>query len=183
VLGVVAAVIAAAAWYHSTRPAAIVDTRPRHPELVSFSAGTFRGVSLGERTAAVVRALGEPGRRGSFPSPTTGPPDAGLPGGPGATINLDYADMAVAMRGGRVVWIVITAPAAQTRLGAGIGDSLVVWRRAFPRLRCVAHSEPSDPPSGAPACFEHLRPGVNVEIVGDPVTVIAVHGTAPRTHL
>jgi hypothetical protein len=152
--------------------------RPRRPELVSFRVGSFRGVHLGEGTAAVVRTLGEPGRRGSFPSPITGPPDAGLPGGPGETINLDYSDVAVSTRSGLVVWIVITAPDAQTYLGAGIGDSLVVWRRALPRLHC---SEPSDPPSGSPACFEHLRPGVNVEIVGDPVTVIAVHGTRPRT--
>jgi hypothetical protein len=159
----------------------VVRQGRRHPELLSLRIGSFRGVRLGEPAAAVVRVLGEPGRRGSFPSPTTGPPDAGLPGGPGDTTNLDYRDMAVSMRGGRAVWIVITAPDAQTSLGAGIGDSLVVWRRALPRLHCIEHSEPSDPPSGPPACFEHLRSGVNVEIVGDPVTVIAVHGTQPRS--
>jgi hypothetical protein len=57
---------------------------------------------------------------------------------------------------------------------------MAIARRVFPRLRCVAHSTPSDPVSGPPACDERLRAGVNIEIIGDPITTVAIHGTRPR---
>ncbi|HEY3763701.1 MAG TPA: hypothetical protein VGL44_00965 [Gaiellales bacterium] len=56
---------------------------------------------------------------------------------------------------------------------------MAIARRVFPRLRCVAHSTPSDPVSGPPACDERLRAGVNIEIIGDPITTVAIHGTRP----
>jgi hypothetical protein len=180
VIAIVACVVAAAAYYHGTRPGAIVDARPLHPELIRFRTGSFRGIRLGECTRGVVRTLGRPVRWGTFPAPMHGPADAELPSGPANARSLDYADMAVAVRAGRVVWIVTTAPSAQTPLEVGVGDSLAIARLALPRLHCVAHSEPSDPASGPPACFERLRPGVNIEIIGDPITTIAVHGTRPR---
>jgi hypothetical protein len=143
---------------HGPGPAAVVNVTPKAPELVDFRVGAFRGVRLGESRARVLAALGPP----SIHAPS----DAELPSGPADAISLDYSDMTVYTREDRVVWIVVTSPNAQTRFGVGIGDSLAVARLG-------------QPPPGVPICLERLRPGVNIELIGDPIVAIVVHGTRP----
>ena len=159
-----------------------VDLTPVHPEAIRLSDGSFRGVHLGEGTKDILRTLGRPVRWGAFPSPTAASGDEELPTGPGDTISLDYRDFAVAMRKGKAVWMVTISPHAQLRRGVNVGDSLSIAERRLPRLRCSPHDSSNDEGGyGPPICQYRVRPGVNLEIIGDPITTIAVHGTAPGT--
>jgi len=166
-------------WYWHSRPAPVVDVTPRHPEVVDLRVGSFRGVHIGETTTRVARTLGQPDRWGDFPAPTHASDDAIPPSGPGEAISLDYADLAVDTKNGRVVWIVTTSPRAQTDRGVGVGDSLAIARRAYPHLTCAAHDSGSDEPWGPPFCYAHMHAGVNLELIGDPILTVIVHGTRP----
>lgn len=178
---VVAVIVAAVVVVVHERDSSPVDISPAHPEAIRLKDGSFRGVHLGERTRGVVRTLGRPVRGGEFPTPTDASPDEQLPSGPGDTISLDYRDLAIAMRGGRAVWIVTTSPDAQLRRGVNVGDSLSIAERRLPRLRCSPHDSSNDEGGyGPPICQYRVHPGVNLEIIGDPITTIAIHGTPPR---
>jgi hypothetical protein len=167
-------------WYRDTRHTSIVSVAPEHPELVGLRVGSFRGVHLGEDTRAVVRTLGKPVKWGDFPTPTDASEGATPPSGPGEAISLDYADIAIDTKAGRVVWIVTISPRAQTSRGVGVGDSLALARRAYPHLTCASHDSGVDEAFGPPFCYAHMRPGVNIELIGDPILAIVVHGTRPR---
>jgi hypothetical protein len=178
---VTAAVVAAVVVVHE-RGSSPVDVTPVHPEPIRLKDGSFRGVHLGERTKDVVRMLGRPVRWGGIPDPTGASEDEGVPSGPGDAISLDYRDLAIAMRVGRAVWIVTTSPDAQLRRGVNVGDSLAIAERRLPRLRCSPHDSSNDEGGyGPPICQYRVHPGVNLEIIGDPITTIAVHGTRPRS--
>jgi len=163
-------------------PAGPVDVTPVHPEAIRLSDGSFRGVHLGEGTKDILRTLGRPVRWGELPSPTGASGDEELPSGPGDTISLDYRDFAVAVRKGKAVWMVTISPNAQLRRGVNVGDSLSIAEHRLPRLRCSAHDSSNDEGGyGPPICQYRVHPGVNLEIIGDPITTIAVHGTQPGT--
>ena len=182
VAGVVTGTIVAVVVVVHEWPAAPVDLTPVHPEAIRLSDGSFRGVHLGEGTKDILRTLGRPVRWGAFPSPTGPSGDEELPSGPGDTISLDYRDFAVAMRKGKAVWMVTISPHAQLRRGVNVGDSLSIAERRLPRLRCSPHDSSNDDGGyGPPICQYRVHPGVNLEIIGDPITTIAVHGTAPGT--
>lgn len=168
-------------WYRDTRHTSIVSVAPEHPELVGLRVGSFRGVRLGEDTRAVVRTLGKPVKWGDFPTPTDASEDAIPPSGPGEAISLDYSDTAIDTAAGRVVWIVTISPRAQTSRGVGVGDSLAIARRAYPHLTCAPHDAGVDEAFGPPFCYAQMRPGVNIELIGDPILTIVVHGRRPRS--
>jgi hypothetical protein len=180
----VVAVVAFGVWddRHGHGPAAIVSVTPHHPELVDLrGAGAFRRVHLGEPTAGVVRSLGQPLGYGTSASPTLPPAAAELPGGPADAVSLSYTDLEVYTRHDRVVWIVVTAPDAQTLRGIGVGDSLALARRAYPLLRCDQHDSSTDEgPIGPPICRERVRQGLNIELIDDPIETMVVRGTQPK---
>jgi hypothetical protein len=180
----VVAVVAFAVWHdrHGHGPAAIVSVTPHHPEWVDLrGVGAFRGVHLGELTAGVVRTLGQPMGYGTSASTTQPPVGAELPGGPAGAVTLSYPNLGVYARHDRVVWIVVTAPGAQTRRGIGVGDSLALARRAYPLLRCDQHDSSTDEgPIGPPICRERVREGLNIELIDDPIDTMVVHGTQPN---
>jgi hypothetical protein len=130
----------------------------------------------------VVRTLGKPVKWGDFPTPTQASEDAIPPSGPGEAISLDYPDLAIDTKAGRVVWIVTTSRRAQTSRGIGVGDSLALARRAYPHLNCASHDASVDEPFGPPFCYAHMHAGVNIELIGDPILTIVVHGTRPRSN-
>ena len=177
-LAALVVVSAAALWYRHARSAPIVDVTPRHPQLVDIHAGTYRGVILGAPLAEAIRVLGPPPKQSDYPYPIGAPPDAIAPSGPGSATSLDYQGLAVVIVAGRVRWIDITSPDAQTALGVGVGDSLAIARRAYPHLRCYAHDSSTDEGGiGPPFCDIRFGHGVNLELIGDPILAVIMRGS------
>ncbi len=142
-------------------PVAVIEAgrtvRVAHAELggIDGPAGTFRGVGLGQATAAVTARFGRPpvGEAGTNPDPYgplaggsvfDGPGSLDV-GSPPVDTFLRYPEVAFQIRRGRVRWVQIIDPAEATSAGVGVGDSMSRVRQAYPAARCgedSIHEEP-----------------------------------------
>lgn len=167
----------------------VVDRAPAHPSTIDDVAGSYRGVGIGDRAAAVRGRLGVPRRADDDGQGFAAPLGQSLSdfdgprGFDGDLTTWRYRGVAVLLEGSRTQQLVITDPDAETAAGVGIGDSLAVASRRYAHLRCdgvVTGSDATNPTY--PACAGHLAGRTGISFYGDPVQSIVLEGgvSGPR---
>ncbi|MEV4421333.1 hypothetical protein AB0L40_15310 [Patulibacter sp. NPDC049589] len=185
-VGVATLAVALAAWgVHTDRR--VIDRTPASPAALSDRTGAFRGIEVGARLSDVRARLGTPtivpeGDRAAG-RPLDAPRDLALPAKLPDGGTWRYDGLALVVSRSRVLAVVVTDDDAQTAAGAGIGDSLEVFRRAYGGLTCGGVRRDDETNPAYPSCRSRLpgRPGLRriaVAFSGDPVQSVVLQGRA-----
>jgi hypothetical protein len=152
------------------------------PPTIQTAEGSYRGVFLGDRPAALFRVLGprEPADHvndpltplGAGEDETDGPTTIVYPGGRGEAEHFRYEHASFGFWGDRLLWIEIIEPGASTEKGIAVGDPLGEVESAYPDARCGTtggggHRE-------FEACVLRVRAGRFAWFGGDPITTITL---------
>jgi hypothetical protein len=159
------------------------DPGERSGPLVDERAGTFRGVSLGDRPNAVALARGrpdqDPGTRNATPtgaSDETSRTFGGMqPPSRRATLRIyNYRDATyLATREDGVYAILITAAGARTSRGVAIGDSLQDIRQRYSGFECGVKNADNEYVD-VPYCGGRVGRARHIWFGGDPVASITL---------
>jgi hypothetical protein len=161
-----------------------VDVDRADPVPVDEGAGTFRGVGLGDTLTQVRKRLGagervlpnDPRSRGVGPEGVTTGPSFLPTGGDELRYGRDLSFLLDEDR--RVEYVEIADRRAQTRAGVGPGDSLELFGKAYPEMRCDEGSAGSDAPIPYPQCTVQiggrrwLYVGGTYDLPGEPAVVL-----------
>lgn len=149
--------------------------------VIDEEAGSYRGVSLGDRAAAVTRQLGEPVRRGpdevALPGVLTGSVWAGRDYGTcGSRKSLDvlaYREVVFSIANGRVCTFTVAGGGWSTTGGVSAGDSIDDIRDRIPGIACN-ESTNDDPFYVQWGCETYAESGNRIHFGADPVTTVDV---------
>jgi len=177
ILGALLAVAATATVAFSAyREYRFVDEQPERPLVVDEREASFRGVAVGDPVRRARKAFG-PGQRGGDGFEPLGADPGGLstPTTLPDMQALRYPELVVFVTRGRVRGFTTTDPDAETKAGAGVGDSLRVAKRVYRNLECDTATEGGDEITPVyPYCAGRLRDGVYLWLGGNPIDNITV---------
>lgn len=177
ILGALLAVAATATVAFSAyREYRFVDEQPDRPLVVNEREASFRGVEVGDSVRRAREAFG-PGQRGGDGFEPLGADPGGLstPTTLPDMQALRYPELVVFVTRGRVRGFTTTDPDAETKAGAGVGDSLRVAKRVYRNLECDTATEGGDEITPVyPYCAGRLRDGVYLWLGGNPIDNITV---------
>ncbi len=160
-----------------------VDDQPDRPLVVNEREASFRGVEVGDSVRRAREAFG-PGQRGGddFEPLDADPDKLSTPMSMPDVEALRYRELAVFVARDRVRGFTTTDPDAETKAGAGVGDSLRVAKRVYRNLECDIETEGGDEITPAyPYCAGRLRKGVYLWLGGNPIDNITVLRDPDRT--
>ena len=135
------AIAVAVAFASAAGVASFALVRDRNAEtraVIDETAGTYRGVRLGDSAAAVRREFGEPARDPGFAPAGESPADVGVPESiPGSGDLMKYEGVAFLVDRDRGVFAMLIAEdGAATTRGVAIGDRIEEAHAAY-ALRCI----------------------------------------------
>ena len=153
-----------------------VDEQPERPLVVDEREASFRGVAVEDSVRRARKAFG-PGQlsKDAFEPLGADPDKLSTPMSLPDVEALRYPDLVVFVARGRVRGFTTTASDAETKAGAGVGDSLRVAKRVYRNLECDTETNGGDEVTPAfPYCAGRLRDGVYLWLGGNPIDNITV---------
>ncbi len=177
VLGAVLVLAATATVALSTyREYRFVDDQPERPLVVDEREASLRGVEVGDPVRRARKVFG-PGERAAdtFEPLGADPSKLSTPMALPSSDVLRYPELVVFVARGGVRGFTTTDPDAETKAGAGVGDSLRVAKRVYRNLTCDTETESGDQTTLAfPYCIGNLGGGVYLWFGGNPIDNITV---------
>ncbi|MGI8593051.1 MAG: hypothetical protein ACR2ML_01540 [Solirubrobacteraceae bacterium] len=153
-----------------------VDEQPERPLVVNERKASFRGVAVGDSVRRARKVFG-PGQKGAdqFEPLGADPSELSTPTSIPSLSVLRYRELVVFVARGRVRGFTTTDPDAETKAGAGVGDSLRAAKRVYRNLECDTETDRGDETTLAyPYCAGNLGGGVYLWLGGNPIDNITV---------